>query len=159
MHRVMAMIRQGEEFGPYPLGVVTPTKIESAYIEFVSFQDLATGQRQVTRLEKGPRPHVQGGFQLPVQALGLRQWHADRQFSYPLLRNLTDAKFTLEYDIGPRLMQATVDLAIHPEDASRSSTALASDLATARAAAHRVGQPATAGRVVTSRPVPWAARP
>src|SRR5205814_3428652 len=43
MHRLMAMIRQGEEFGPYPLGIVIPTRIESDYLEFVSFQDSATG--------------------------------------------------------------------------------------------------------------------
>ena len=62
MHRVMAMIRQGEEFGPYPLGVVTPTKIETAYIEFVSLEDDATGQRQVTRIEKAADTAVPGTF-------------------------------------------------------------------------------------------------
>jgi prepilin-type N-terminal cleavage/methylation domain-containing protein len=130
MHRVMGMIRQGEEFGPYPLGVVTPTKIDSSYIEFVSFEDETTGQRQVTRLEKVPDLNVQGMFQLQYRRWDYTNGTLSGQFSYPLIRNLTDAKFTLEYDIGPRLMQATVDLAIHPEDANRSVTALASDLTT-----------------------------
>ena len=130
MHRVMAMIRQGEEFGPYPIGVVTPTKIDSTYIEFVSFQDTATGSRQVTRIEKADDPAAQGMFQLQYKRWDYVNGTLTGQFSYPLIRNLTDAKFTLEYDIGQRLMQATVDLAIHPEDASHGVTALASDLTT-----------------------------
>jgi prepilin-type N-terminal cleavage/methylation domain-containing protein len=130
MHRVMAMIRQGEEFGPYPLGVVTPTKIETSYIEFVSLQDEATGQRQVTRIEKAADTAVPGTFQLQYRRWDYQNNTLVQSFTYPLIRNLKEAKFTLEYDIGPRLMRATVDLTIKPDDVNTNATAMATDLQT-----------------------------
>jgi hypothetical protein len=52
-----------------------------------------------------------------------------RSFSYPLLRNLQDAKFTLEYDVGPVLRQATFDMTIKPNDVAVSqATTIHSDL-------------------------------
>ncbi len=128
MHRVMAMIRQGQEFGPYPLGVTSPTKIDSTYIEFVSLDNAATGQRQVTRLEKVVDPALQGSFQLQYQRWEYTNGTLTRSFTYPLIRNLKDARFTLEYDIGPKLTQATVDLTIQPDDMRSSATSIATDL-------------------------------
>lgn len=128
MHRMMAMIRQGEEFGPYPIGVVTPTKIDSTYVEFVSLRDDDAGLRQVTRLEKVADPGNTGMFQLQYRRWDYTNGTLTNSFTYPLIRNLGDAKFTLEYDIGPRLTRATVDLAVRPEDAAVSATALGSDL-------------------------------
>ena len=128
MHRVMAMIRQGEEFGPYPLGVVTPTKIETSYIEFVSLQDDTTGQRQVTRIEKAADTAVPGTFQLQYRRWDYQNNTLVQTFTYPLIRNLKEAKFTLEYDIGPKLMRATVDLTIKPDDANTNTTAMSTDL-------------------------------
>jgi len=130
MHRVMAMIRQGEEFGPYPLGVVTPTKIETSYIEFVSLQDATTGERQVTRIEKAADTAVPGTFQLQYRRWDYQNSTLVNSFTYPLIRNLKEAKFTLEYDIGPKLMRATVDLTIKPDDVNTNATAMASDLQT-----------------------------
>jgi hypothetical protein len=52
-----------------------------------------------------------------------------RSFSYPLIRNLQDAKFTLEYDVGPVLRHATVDLTIRPNDSSvANATMIHTDL-------------------------------
>lgn len=130
MHRLMAMIRQGEEFGPYPLGVVTPTKIESAYLEFVSLNDTATGQRQVTRMEKVEDTNNPGTYVLQYKRWDYTNGTLTNSFSHPMIRNLKDAKFTLEYDIGPRLLRATVDLTIQPDDVRTNVTALASDLQT-----------------------------
>ncbi len=130
MNRVMAMIRQGEEFGPYPLGVTTPTTIESAYLEFVSLNDTTTGQRQVTRLEKADDPNSPGNFELLYKRWDYTNGTLTGSFAYPLIRNVKDAKFTLQYDIGPKLMRATVDLAIRPDGATTNQTALGSDLDT-----------------------------
>jgi hypothetical protein len=130
MHRLMAMIRQGEEFGPYPLGVVTPTKIESAYLEFVSLNDTATGQRQVTRMEKVEDTNNPGTYVLQYKRWDYTNGTLTNSFSHPMIRNLKDAKFTLEYDIGPRLLRATVDMTIQPDDVRTNVTALASDLQT-----------------------------
>jgi hypothetical protein len=130
MNRVMSMIRQGEEFGPYPLGVVTPTTITSTYLEFVSLQDATTGQRQVTRIERADDPGNPGNYQLQYRRWDYVNGALVASFTYPLIRNVKEASFTLEYDIGPKLMRATVDLAIRPDGAATSQTALGSDLAT-----------------------------
>lgn len=122
MHRMLGMIRQGEEFGPYPLGVLNPTRIDSDYIEFVSSQDDATGVRQVTRLSKAADTAHPGLFVLNYQRQDFVNGTMTNQFNYPMVRNLRDAKFTLEYDIGPRLMQATIDLTIQPEDGASDPT-------------------------------------
>jgi prepilin-type N-terminal cleavage/methylation domain-containing protein len=128
MHRVMAMIRQGEEFGPYPLNVLIPTKIDSPYIEFVSLEDGATGQRQVTRLERVDDPQATGTYQLQYRRWDYVNGVLQNTFTYPLIRNLKDAHFTLEYDIGPRLTRATVDLAIRPDDVSTVATNIHTEL-------------------------------
>lgn len=122
MHRMLSMIRQGEEFGPYPLGVLTPTKIDTDYIEFVSFQDADTGERQVTRLSKVADASIPNMFVLNYQRQDFRNGTMEAQFNHPLVRNLRDVKFTLEYDIGPRLLQATIDLTIQPDDSTTDPT-------------------------------------
>jgi prepilin-type N-terminal cleavage/methylation domain-containing protein len=118
MTRIMAMIRQGEEFGPYPVSVLNPTQLDSSYIEFVSLRNDATGQRQVTRLEKSTDNQGGGVYQLMYKRWDYVNGTLTQSFAYPLIRNLQDAKFTLEYDVGPTLRRATVDLTIKPNDAS-----------------------------------------
>jgi hypothetical protein len=117
MYRALAMIRSGEEFGPYPLGVLTPTKITSDYVEFVTGRDDSTGYKQITRLEKVPDGPVGSG----VHQLMYKRWEfvGGTQATYvehPLIRNLMAAQFTLEYDRGPKLTRATIDLTIKPDD-------------------------------------------
>jgi prepilin-type N-terminal cleavage/methylation domain-containing protein len=122
MHRMLGMIRQGEEFGPYPLGVLHPTIIDSDYVEFVSFQDDDTGERQVTRLSKVADPSLPGMFVLNYQRQDFVNGTLQAQFNHPLVRNVRDVKFSLEYDIGPRLRQATIDMTIQPDDAGNDPT-------------------------------------
>lgn len=128
MHRIMAMIRQGEEFGPYPVGVVIPTRIDSDYVEFVSYRNDATGERQVTRLEKAEDPQAPDTYQLQYQRWDYVNGVLQQTFTYPLIRNLKEARFTLEYDIGPRLTRATVDLSIKPDDVSTVATNIHTEL-------------------------------
>ena len=128
MNRVMSMIRQGKEFGPYPAGVIVPTQIESDFLEFVSFEDESTGERQVTRLEKLDDTANTGSFVLQYQRSDYVNGTLVREFSHPLIRNLKEARFTLEYDVGPRLLQATVDLAVKPDDSQTNATAISTDL-------------------------------
>lgn len=125
MHRMLGMIRQGEEFGPYPLGVLTPTRVDSDYVEFVSLQDEDSGVRQVTKLAKTADTAHPGTFMLSYQRQDFTNGTMTGQFDYPLVRNLKDAKFTLEYDIGPRLMRATIDLTIQPESGASNAAHIA----------------------------------
>lgn len=121
MHRMLGMIRQGEEFGPYPLDVLTPTRIDSDYVEFVSFQDADTGVRQVTKLAKAADAAHPGTFVLNYERQDYTNGSMTNQFSYPLVRNLREARFTLEYDIGPKLKRATIDLTIQPENGATNA--------------------------------------
>jgi hypothetical protein len=129
MHRVLGMIRQGEEFGPDPCSVIEPTKMETNYIEFVSYNNPDTGERQVTRLERVPDPAVPGMHILQYQRWDYLDGTQTGTSVHPLLRNVVDVRFTLEYDRGPKLRQATVDISIRPEDAHTNVTAIHSTLA------------------------------
>ncbi len=117
MHRALTMIRTGEEFGPYPIGVLRPTRIDSHYIEFVSLDDEATGQRQVTRLERVADPNGgEGLYDLQYERWDYEGGTQVNHVAYPLIRGVREAIFTLEYDIGPVLRRATIDLTIQPDD-------------------------------------------
>ncbi len=116
MHRLMTLIRTGKEFGPYPVDVLDPAQnpLVTTFIEFVSTEDLAAGTRQITRIER--RDADGGTYTL---------WHIRTEFvdgvvvdtfERPLITGLLQAMFTLEYDVGPRLKRATVDLTIMPND-------------------------------------------
>ena len=117
MYRALAMIRGGQEFGPYPVGIIRPTRIDSNYVEFVSFQDDATGQRQVTRLEREADPAAGAGmFKLTFKRWDYVNGTQVNQVEYPILRNLLAANFELLYDRGARLVQATIDMTVRPDD-------------------------------------------
>ncbi len=121
MHRMLAMIRTGEEFGPYPIQVLSPTSIESESMQFVSFRNDATGERQVTRIEKkgdGKDPKGNDKFKLVFKRDDYLGGVLQKSVEYPLITNLKAALFTLEYDVGPSLRRATVDLTILPDDTS-----------------------------------------
>jgi prepilin-type N-terminal cleavage/methylation domain-containing protein len=129
MTRVLSMVRQGKEFGPYPPGIVIPTQIESDFIEFVSLDDPHTGERQITRLEKLADSANAESFVLQYTRTDYINGIQVAQYSHPLIRNLKDARFTLAYEVGPRLRRATIDLAIKPDDSTTSqATKLHTDL-------------------------------
>jgi prepilin-type N-terminal cleavage/methylation domain-containing protein len=115
MQRVMAMIRTGKEFGPYPDDVLDPAQnpLVSTYIEFVSLDDPAAERRQITRIERRTESgHQELWFTITTYVDGVMVETQSR----PLIQNLQDALFTLEFDVGPRLRRATVDLTIQPDD-------------------------------------------
>lgn len=129
MHRMLGMIRQGEEFGPYPYSVIEPTQIDTNYIEFVSYANELLGERQVTRIER-----VEDTTNPGMYILQYRRWDYVNNVltdtaTHPLIRNVVDARFTLEYDRGPRLRRATVDMSLRPEDATTNVTAIHTTLA------------------------------
>lgn len=122
MHRMLAMIRTGEEFGPYPIQVLSPTRMESTYIEFVSLDDAASGKRQITRLERGADTEAtDGSYRLLFKRWDYEDGVQQSYVEYPLLRGVAECKFTLEYDIGPTLRRATIDITIKPNDAKQMS--------------------------------------
>lgn len=113
MHRVMSMIRTGSEFGPYPSDPIATPVITSNFIEFVSFQD--DDSREVTRIEQRA---VEGSTRQELWYVQVIEENGDvvETRERPLLRDLENIGFTLEYDVGPRLLRATVDLTVVAND-------------------------------------------
>lgn len=116
MQRVTAMIRTGEEFGPYPVNPITTPVIESDRIEFVSFRENATNTERVTTIERRDGDADSGPFELWYVITTYENGIYVDEEEAPLLEGLTDLSFTLEYDVGPRLRRATIDMIIRPVD-------------------------------------------
>jgi hypothetical protein len=133
MHRMLSMIRVGTEFGPYPEDVLAtptvflsgayvavpepPATLEGFQIEFVSRDDPVTGDRQITRLEARDADPADGTL---VLWLIIKDLPGDgteiEPIEQPLLRGVRDAAITLEYDVGPKLRRASIDLSVVPND-------------------------------------------
>lgn len=117
MHRIVAMVRTGAEFGPYPEDVLDPAlnPVITNRIEFVSFEDTAADRRDITILDL--RDQGDGTQTLWITVTRFVGGAAQgTPLERPLLRNVDTAQFTLEYDVGPRLERATIDLAVYPND-------------------------------------------
>jgi prepilin-type N-terminal cleavage/methylation domain-containing protein len=117
MQRILAMIRTGTEFGPYPIDVldIGQNPVVSNSIEFVSASDPDAGYTQVTRIEAVDDPATDDGTMILLLTIEEDIGGNTTSEEHPLLRGVTDATFTLEYDIGPRLRLATVDLTVRPD--------------------------------------------
>jgi len=128
MQRVTAMIRVGEEFGPYPVNPITTPIIQSDRIEFVSYRDPSTNTERVTSLQRRAADGDDGPWQLwYVETTYVNDIYS-AQDEAPLLMGLTELSFTLQYDVGPRLHRATIDMVIKPNDLQ--DAAVAADLET-----------------------------
>lgn len=147
MYRLLTMIRQGSEFRPVPFDILTePTLEGQRELTFVSEETFtqvagATQRRhtEITlRIERDPtmddpnaalaasyRERFQLAYTRTSFLNGAATAAPDRGI---LIRNLLgDSGFHLEYDVGPRLVLATVDLAIVPDDIRTSGTSIATD--------------------------------
>jgi prepilin-type N-terminal cleavage/methylation domain-containing protein len=139
MQRVMALIRTGDEFGPYPANpLLNPVLGDDEdepddAIEFVSLRDEATGAFEVTRLERREGDGNSGPFELWYV---LTKFDADgTQTSVDenvLLDKLVELRFVLSYDVGPRLRRATIDMIVRADDLEDASIGPAFDSPTIR---------------------------
>ena len=116
MQRVTAMVRTGEDFGPYPINPITTPNIQSDYIEFVSFRDASTDTERVTRLERRDTGDGSGLFELWYVVTTMVAGEEDSEDEAPLLVGLQELSFDMEYDVGPRLKRVTIDMIIDPDD-------------------------------------------
>lgn len=123
-HRVLTMIRTGREFAPYPLDVLDQSQnpMFTNSIEFVSDQDTATNYRQITRIFAELDPDATDGSQRLMLTLDeFTDGVLTASQTRPLLRGVLDATFTLEYDIGPQLTRATMDITVEASDLGGAS--------------------------------------
>ncbi len=119
MHRMVAMIRTGKEFGPFPSDVLDSSQnpLESDFIEFVSMEDIDNDIRQVTRIEfrEAEDGEDYGSLWFVLYTFDGGVLDGDPAEAR-MIPNVEDATFTLDYSVGPRLGNATIDLLIRPND-------------------------------------------
>lgn len=137
VNRILGMVRTGSDFGPFPADVLNSATnpLSADYFEYVSARNSSDQPTQITRIE----------FRHAGQAALLRTWAAGDDPPAPpfevtgpgdlyvvmidaatgdptehlLLAGVANLMFTLEYDVGPRLMRATIDITVDaapPED-------------------------------------------
>ncbi len=116
MQRLTSMIRTGDSFGPYPVNPILTPSIESTWIEFVSFRDPSTNEERITRLERRDGEGDDGPYELWYVVTTYVDGSYESDIEAPLLVGLNEVRFDLEYDVGPRLKRATIDLVIQPND-------------------------------------------
>lgn len=116
--RLLTLIRTGSEFGPFPDDVLDAAQnpLTSNSLEFVAEADRLAGNGRVTRIERRAAPDPDGPFELWYVLVDAGQDPPEVLEQRPLLRNVSEAMFILEYEPGPRLVRATVDLTITPND-------------------------------------------
>jgi hypothetical protein len=123
MHRIMTMIRTGQEFGPVPRDVTDPAENPTTR-NFMEFIDRSGGGVDITRVIVRPAGSVVvDGISVQQRGPNVLWMEIDRTAAdgtrtfqrQPLIDGVLEGSFTLHYDLGPRLRMATVDLTIRPQ--------------------------------------------
>ena len=118
MHRLTTLIRNAENFGPYPVNPIATPTITSTEIEFEAVVNpgAASGEveRQVWRIVRMTEDTDLGPFRLDAEVTSLDPAgvQVGSAFTQVLMYKVTDARFLLDYDVGPRLRRATIDLTV-----------------------------------------------
>jgi len=140
--RILALVRTGTEFGPYPADVLDPAQNpipNNHEIEFVAESDrLAGNSNIVTRIERRAVAGQANMYELWYQRLDNSSNPALLVDERPMLRNVREAIFILEYGRGPRLQRATIDLTIQPNDDADIHVGIGGDTPTIRLVASAV---------------------
>jgi len=128
-HRVLSLIRTGTEFGPYPEDVLDATQnpLTSTFMEFVSEADRAAGLDRITRLERRTVEGTADQFELWYVLLDGSTEPPTAVEERPLLTGVREVMFILDFDVGPRLRRATLDLTIVPNDVEDIRTGAVGD--------------------------------
>jgi len=126
MQRLLTLIRTGEEFGPYPANPIVNPIIKSTSIEFaVPVTDTLT---QVWTIERvtAETPET-GPYYIQATVTQIDDGTVISTETRIMLRYVQDMLFTLEYDVGPRLIRANIDLTLRPDDDQADSIAVGPD--------------------------------
>lgn len=121
VHRMLAMIRTGEEFGPYPDDPLDSAQnpVESDFIEFVSERNPDGSISQITRIEfRQTTAQANNGEPGELWYVLLSPGDpASIVDERPMLSGVRQAAFTLHFDQESwRMDRATVDIIIEPND-------------------------------------------
>lgn len=145
VNRLLGMIRTGSDFGPFPADVLDRTwnPLKADYFEFASGVDETTEEiTEITRVEYrfaatgaanrvwqvNADPPIPDGEPTDGTADPGELWLVvidlveDTEEEFLMLSDVRSATFTLEYDIGPRLVRGTVDITFEPTLATDNGT-------------------------------------
>jgi prepilin-type N-terminal cleavage/methylation domain-containing protein len=136
MHRMLSMIRTGRDFGPFPDDVLDSMQnpVVTDFIEFVSERDFNGGVSRITRMEyRAPGVGETSGSiwyvlldPALIDPLDPSAGVLDEHILLPGVRALT---ITMEYEIGPHLTQATMDMIVEPNDSRDLQIGAVADVA------------------------------
>jgi len=117
MHRLTTLVRNGEEFGPFPANPIAQPRIETDTLEFVAHNDADALVREVWSVSLVPANLDEtnrglGPNKLEATVTRYESANVVATFTQPLVYRVTDCNFLLEYDVGPRLRKATIDLTV-----------------------------------------------
>ncbi len=101
MHRLLAMIRTGTDFGPFPANPLLEPTLESDYIQMLT--------------DAGDVLEIRYDADLQQINAVINPGTADEDVQ-PMLGGVSACSFELTYDIGARLRQASIDITIVPND-------------------------------------------
>ncbi|MGE3109541.1 MAG: PilW family protein [Phycisphaerales bacterium] len=140
--RILALIRTGTQFGPYPADVLDASQNpvpDNHVLEFVAESDrLAGNENIVTRIERRAVSGRTDMYELWYMRLDNSTEPATLIDERPMLRNVREALFILEYAAGPRLIRATLDLTIQPNDEQDMNVGVGGETPTIRLVASAV---------------------
>jgi len=109
LHRMLALIRTGTEFGPFPIDPKIAI-VESDFMQFRTPDGTLMEIEWVEDVETGGRLDVTVDGETYVLMEGvLEQFDPDDP-------DVRIYPFTLEYELGYNLYRATIDLAVVPDD-------------------------------------------
>ena len=117
MHRLTTLIRNGEEFGPFPSNPIAEPRVEGGVLEFVAFNDSDAGVREIwtVRLVGATLDEAGRGLgpnKLEAEVARYQNGTEIASFVQPLIYRVNNANFILDYDVGPRLRKATIDITV-----------------------------------------------
>ena len=131
VNRILGMVRTGSDFGPFPTDVLNSAQnpLIADYFEYVSARDANGIATQITRIELAfpghDPPHrtwapgedppdlefePAGPGNLNV---GLIDPVSGDENSDLLIAGVSNVVFTLEYEVGPRLIRSTIDVTVN----------------------------------------------
>lgn len=113
MHRTLALIRTGTDFGPFPADVLVDPVVQSDFIEFVSQRDNFGNPTRIMRIEFRQAAGAPIGelWLVLIDPVGINPDNEQL-----MLDSVEAVQFRMRYDVGPSLKLCTVDLTLRPND-------------------------------------------
>ena len=133
MHRLTSLIRNGEEFGPYPANPIATPEITTNTLEFTAMVhpdvNPAYEVKQVWQISRVAQTGDLGPYRLDATITTLQGGLVlGSPVTQTVMYRVKDAVFRLEYEPGPRLRRATIDLTVGVRQDQADT--ITSDLAT-----------------------------